>query len=140
MINYSLISKSMHWPARSKQINKIVINILKFKEELYFDKKINYTCNLILVNDKFIKKMNIKFRKKNQVTDVLTFINYVNFNNKKITKICDIFLSAEIIKKDAKKNSVSFYDHLTHLIIHSFLHINGFVHKKISDFNKMKMI
>ena len=39
-----------------------------------------------------------------------------------------------------KKNNINFYSHLTHLIIHSFLHINGYVHDKIKDFNKMKKI
>ena len=57
---------------------------------------------------------------------------------KKTRKICDIFLSAETILKDSKINKTNFYDHLTHIILHSFLHINGFVHNKINDFVKMK--
>ena len=59
---------------------------------------------------------------------------------KKKQKICDIFLSAETIKKDAKKNGINFYDHLTHLIIHCFLHVNGYDHKKNSDFIIMKKL
>ncbi len=39
-----------------------------------------------------------------------------------------------------KKNGINFYNHFTHLIIHSFLHINGFVHDNFDDFNKMKKI
>ena len=53
-------------------------------------------------------------------------------------KHCDIFLSVETITKDAKKNKIDFYNHLAHLIVHSFLHINGFLHKKRKDFKKMK--
>ena len=48
------------------------------------------------------------------------------------------FFSAEMIKKYAKKNLINFYDHLTHLIIHCFLHVNGYDHEKNSDFIKMK--
>ena len=84
--------------------------------------------------------MNYKFRKKNKATDVLTFISIVNIKKKKKQKICDIFLSAEMITKDAKNNKVSFYNHLTHLFIHSFLHINGYVHDKVEDSNRMKKI
>ena len=51
---------------------------------------------------------------------------------------CDIFFSAETIKKDAKKNIINFYDHITHLMIHCFLHVNGYDHKKETDFIKMK--
>ena len=87
---------------------------------------------------KLIKKMNLQFRKINKSTDVLTFVSKVNINMKKPRKICDIFLSAETILKDSKINEINFYDHLTHIIVHSFLHINGFVHKKINDFVQMK--
>ena len=37
-----------------------------------------------------------------------------------------------------KKNLINFYDHLTHLIIHCFLHVNGYDHKINTDFTKMK--
>jgi len=53
---------------------------------------------------------------------------------------CDIFFSAETIKIDAKTNLINFYDHLTHLIIHCFLHVNGYDHKKNTNFLKMKNI
>ena len=139
MIKYFLICKSKHWPARLKKINKLIKNINIYKNELNFNKKTDYYCNIILTDDETIKEMNYKFLKKNKATDVLTFVSNVNFKNKK-QKICDIFLSAEIIGSDAKKNNINFYNHLTHLLIHSFLHINGYVHDKIIDFNKMKKI
>ena len=84
--------------------------------------------------------MNYKYRNNNTATDVLTFVSEINLKKKRKTKICDMFFSAEIIKKDATKNRITFYNHLTHLIIHSFLHINGFTHKKLNNFNKMKEI
>ena len=80
------------------------------------------------------------YRKKNITTDVLTFVNYPKNQNNKFEAYCDIFFSAETIKKDAKKNLINFYDHLTHLIIHCFLHINGYDHNKKSEFIKMKKL
>ena len=71
---------------------------------------------------------------------MLTFISETRIDKINKTKICDIFFSAETIKKDAKKNGLNFYNHFTHLIIHSFLHINGFVHNSLDDFKKMKKI
>ena len=49
-------------------------------------------------------------------------------------------MAAEIIKNDAAKNYITFYDHLTHLFIHSILHVNGFKHEKVKDFIKMQNI
>ena len=140
MIKYILICKSKHWPARLKKVDNLIKNINNYKKELNFNRAIDYYCNIILTNDESIKKMNFKFLKKNKVTDVLTFVSEVNVKKNKKQKICDVFLSAEIIASDAKKNNINFYSHLAHLLIHSFLHINGYVHNKISNFNKMKKI
>ena len=120
-----------------KKIKEIAQKIIKI-EELNFKRKNFYILNLIFVDDKNIKKINKEYRKKNITTDVLTFVNSIK-NNKNIEETyCDIFFSAETIKKDAKKNIIDFYDHITHLIIHCFLHVNGYDHKKEIDFIKMK--
>jgi probable rRNA maturation factor len=71
---------------------------------------------LVFVDDKNIKKINKEYRKKNKTTDVLTFVNLIKNN----------------------KNIINFYDHITHLMIHCFLHVNGYDHKKETDFIKMK--
>ena len=136
-IQINFFCKSNHWPKRMKKIKEIARKIIKI-EELNFKRKNFYILNLIFVDDKNIKKINKEYRKKNITTDVLTFVNSIK-NNKNIEEIyCDIFFSAETIKKDAKKNIIDFYDHITHLIIHCFLHVNGYDHKKEIDFIKMK--
>ena len=138
MINLSFLCKSNHWPARLRKVVILVKKILYFENDLKFSNKIIYNCNIILTNDKLVKKMNLKYCNKKKSTDVLTFVSEINLKKSKKQKVCDIFLSAEIIKKDAERNNINFYNHLTHLLIHSFLHINGFDHKKLSDFNIMK--
>ena len=34
--------------------------------------------------------------------------------------------------------NINFYDHISHLIVHSLLHISGYVHKKNNDYLIMK--
>ena len=43
-------------------------------------------------------------------------------------------LSAEILAKDAIKNKINFYDHITHIIVHSLLHVSGYKHIKNNDY------
>ena len=136
-IETNFFCKSNYWCRRLIKIKKIVNDVLAF-DELNFKKKNNYFLNLIFVDDKKIKKINKMYRKKNKTTDVLTFVKSLKNNNYKNEIYCDIFFSAQTIKKDAKKNLINFYDHITHLIIHCFLHVNGYDHKKNSDFVKMK--
>tara|TARA_Y100001960_G_C14714943_1_gene849104 strand:- start:1355 stop:1777 length:423 start_codon:yes stop_codon:yes gene_type:complete len=114
-------------------VSKIILN-----DECGFKKNTSYFLNLIFVDNKNIRAINKTYRKKNQPTDVLTFVTTLNNKVTKKEKYCDIFFSAEMIKKDAKKNLINFYDHLTHLIIHCFLHVNGYDHKINVDFLKMK--
>ena len=138
-IQTNFFCKSNHWPKRMLKIKQIVKNIIKI-DELGFKKNNSYILNLIFVDDKKIKNINKAYRKKNKTTDVLTFVNCIKNNKNENETYCDIFFAAETITKDAKKNLVNFYDHITHLIIHCFLHVNGYDHKKKSEFLKMKKL
>ena len=138
MIRLNFYVQSNNWSRRINKVKKISNKVIKEKTNLKFDKNINYYLNIILLNNKKMKKLNLKFKKINKTTDVLTFVSTfenINFNK---SKYCDIFFSAETINLDSKKNKINFYDHFTHLLIHSFLHINGYMHKKVKDFIKMQ--
>tara|TARA_B100000929_G_scaffold13550_1_gene11092 strand:+ start:821 stop:1327 length:507 start_codon:yes stop_codon:yes gene_type:complete len=140
MINYTISSTTNKWTKRIRKIDEIIIQILAYKKDLKFINNINYYCDFILANDKFIKVLNKKFRKVNQPTDVLTFVSKLSLKNKKEDRHCDLVFSIDTILNDVKKNNVNFYDHLTHLIIHCFLHINDFLHNNIRDYLIMKNI
>ena len=138
-IETNFFCKSYYWSRRMNKINKIVSNLL-FYDDFGFKKNKYYFLNLIFINDNKIKKLNKYYRKKNKTTDVLTFVMQEEKKNITNEVYCDIFFAAETIKIDAKKNLINFYDHLTHLIVHCFLHVNGYDHKKNTDFLKMKNI
>ena len=138
-IQTNFFCKSNHWSKRMLKIKEIVTKVIKI-DDLGFKKNNFYFVNLVFVDDNKIKNINKMYRKKNIATDVLTFVNFIKNNKNENETYCDIFFSAETIKKDAKKNLINFYDHITHLIIHCFLHVNGYDHKKKSDFIKMKKL
>ena len=138
MIYYNIFTKTNHWPRRVKKIDDVINKILIYRKDLKFSSSINYFCNFILANDRYIKNFNHKFKNVNKSTDVLTFVSKLNIDNMKEEKYCDIIFSIETISNDAKKNNINFYHHLTHLIIHSLLHINDFVHNKIKDYLVMR--
>ena len=110
-IQTNFFCKSNHWSKRMLKIKEIVKNILKI-DDLDFKKNNFYILNLIFVDDRNIKNVNKKYRKKNKTTDVLTFVNFIKNNKNENEAYCDIFFSAETIKKDAKKNLINFFSHL----------------------------
>ena len=138
-IQTNFFCKSNHWSKRMSKIKEIVFKIIKIKD-IGFDNNTFYFLNLIFIDDKKLKNINRMYRKKNKATDVLTFVNFIKNEKNENEAYCDIFFSAETIKKDSKNNLINFYDHITHLIIHCFLHVNGYDHKKKSDFIRMKKL
>ena len=80
-----------------------------------------------------MKNLNFKFRKKNKTTDVLSFP--IKIKNKSIIYVGDIAISYEIIKK--RSLETDFFLEFDKMWIHGYLHLIGYDHKKLEDFNKM---
>ncbi len=117
-------------------VKKAISEVLK---EMDFKKK--YYISVLLTNDNGIKKINKRYRKINKSTNVLSFPqNDERFITKKTSKIIlgDIVISLEKIKKESKLQNKKLSDHLTHMVIHSLLHLLGFNHEKLKDFRMMK--
>ena len=117
-------------------VKKAISEVLK---EMDFKKK--YYLSILLTNDNGIKKINNKFRKINKPTNVLSFPqNDERFVEKKTPKVIlgDIVISLEKIIKESSLQKKQPSDHLTHMVIHSLLHLLGFNHEKLKDFEKMK--
>ena len=98
----------------------------------YFQKK-KQEFSILLTNNKKMKNLNFKFRKKNKTTDVLSFPlkNYMNRN----LYIGDIAISYEIINKRSKLSN--FFLEFDKMWIHGYFHLIGYDHKKLKDFKKM---
>ena len=117
-------------------VKKAISEVLK---EMDFKKK--YYLSILLTNNNGIKKINNKYRKINKATNVLSFPqNDERFITKKTSKIIlgDIVISLEKIIKESKLQKKQSSDHLTHMVIHSILHLLGFNHEKLKDFKIMK--
>ena len=93
----------------------------------------NLEFTILLTNNKRMKKLNKKFRKKNKATDVLSFPFTDNIKKRKY--LGDIALSYEIINKRSKKTNFKF--ELDRMWVHGYLHLIGYNHKKKVDFKKM---
>ena len=47
MIKYTISTESKHWPARLKNLNKLILRIIRYKKNLKFTDSTDYTCNFI---------------------------------------------------------------------------------------------
>jgi probable rRNA maturation factor len=137
MINIDVVSECKLWNKKIKE-PKIFFNVLAqiFPKKYRFMKK-KASLTILLSNNKNIKRLNKKFRNKNQATDVLSFPFEKKFNIKNSLYIGDIIMSYEFMNKPKISNSLDFKNKVTKIFIHGFLHLLGYDHIKLKDFKKM---
>ena len=133
MIKANVISGHLSWKIILKKPNDYLKKRLKILSKTPSFKKKNHEFSILLTNDKEMKKLNNKFRKKNKTTDVLSFP--IKIQNKNRLYVGDIALSYEIIKHRSKETN--FFLEFDKMWIHGYLHLIGYDHKKTKDFQKM---
>ena len=133
MIKANVISGHSNWKKFLIKPNLYLKKRLNKLSKTPSFKKKNHEFSILLTNNKEMKKLNHKFRKKNKTTDVLSFP--VKIKNKKKIYVGDIAISFEIIKERSKKTN--FFLEFDKMWIHGYLHLIGYDHKKYNDFKKM---
>jgi len=133
MIKANVILDHYKWKNKIKNPSYYFHKKLKKLNNIKSFKKKRQEFSVLLTNNKKMKSLNFKFRKKNKPTDVLSFPFYSL--QKKNFYIGDIAISFEVINKRSKKSN--FFYELDKMWIHGYYHLVGYNHKKIKDFKKM---
>jgi probable rRNA maturation factor len=74
-------------------------------------------ASVALTDDRTIKRLNYRDRGKNKPTNVLTY-----------ERPAEILLAYGVVAREAAREKKSVADHLSHLIVHGALHLQGFDH------------
>ena len=137
MISINVFSEEKAWSKRLKNKDIFFKKICKAfpKKYKFLNKKVTFT--LLLSNNKNIKKLNKVFRKKNKSTDILSFPLDKKIKIKKNTYLGDIIISYNYLDKPRSQDLKSFKEKVAKILIHGFLHLLGFDHKKNKDYSKM---
>ncbi len=133
MIKANVISGYSNWKKNIKRPNDYLKRKLKILSKVPFFKKKNHEFSILLTNNKKMQSLNLKFRKKNITTDVLSFP--VKIKDKKTLYVGDIAISYEIIQK--RSIETNFFLEFDKMWIHGYLHLIGYDHIKYNDFKKM---
>ncbi len=121
-----------NFPSFKKYISKTVKETLKLIDyKLPSDVHVSF----LLTSNKKIKELNLKFRKKNKYTNVLSFPMQSHYKNSYC--LGDIVLSNETLLREAMDQNVTKYDYLCKMTIHGMLHLLDYDHKTDSQFKKM---
>ncbi|WP_417480327.1 rRNA maturation RNase YbeY [Maricaulis maris] len=91
---------------------------------------------ILLGGDEGVASMNAQFRGKAGATNVLSFPAGEHADN----HLGDIALAHGVIHREAEDRDIAIADHLRHLVIHGFLHLQGFDHQQDDEAEVMEAI
>lgn len=95
--------------------------------------------SLVFADDEMIREINAEWRDKDKPTNVLSFPAFPLTPGKMPGPMLgDIIIARETVEREAVELDKTFEDHLTHLMVHGFLHLFGYDHMEVNDAEKME--
>ncbi len=94
--------------------------VKRVAEKVLKEEKKQRDISIAFIGEGRMRKLNKKYRKKNKVTDVLTFGEGLG----------EIVICLREVKKNAKKFNSSFQEELARVLIHGTLHLLSYDHEK----------
>lgn len=101
--------------------------------------KQNSEITIRIVDNKEITTLNRKYRKKNKVTNIISF-PFEAPKGIKADILGDLVICATQLRKEAIENKKTFISHWAHLAIHGTLHLLGHDHQNDKDAIKMEKL
>ncbi|MEF0940136.1 rRNA maturation RNase YbeY [Rhizobium sp. BR 362] len=95
--------------------------------------------SLVFTDDASIREINAEWREQDKATNVLSFPAFPLVpGGKPGPMLGDIIIAKETVEREAAELEKSFDDHLTHLMVHGFLHLFGYDHMNNSEAERME--
>jgi len=94
---------------------------------------------VVLTDDAEQQALNRDWRGKNKPTNVLSFPQIEPFGAVRGI-LGDIILARETVLREAEEEGKAFDAHLTHLIVHGFLHVLGYDHETEAEALRMESL
>ncbi|MBI1360568.1 MAG: rRNA maturation RNase YbeY [Alphaproteobacteria bacterium] len=89
--------------------------------------------SVLLTNDVEMRELNVQWRGIDKATDVLSFPYSGSGIPGQPRPLGDIALGLETAKRDADLMERAFEAHVSHLLVHGFLHLLGYDHIESAD-------
>ena len=122
------------WPAEdalaalSRRVLEHAAEFLALNEKQPFPKQA-VEISLVFTDDEDIRGINAEWRNQDKPTNVLSFPAFPLVpGGKPGPMLGDIIFAEETLRREALDLGKSFEDHLTHLMVHGFLHLFGYDH------------
>lgn len=133
------------WPSEERllEMSERVLGaaalFLQQKEKQPFPKTGAPEVSLVFTDDESIRGINAEWRSQDKPTNVLSFPAFpVTPGKMPGPMLGDIIFAEETLTREAADLGKSFDDHLTHLMVHGFLHLFGYDHIEDEEAEEME--
>jgi probable rRNA maturation factor len=96
--------------------------------------------SLLFTDDAHIRELNRRYRRIDRATNVLSFPAAVPAEARYCALLGDIALASETVRREAESQGLTIEAHLSHLIVHGFLHILGYDHANEAEASAMERL
>ncbi len=136
-IDFSIQSGS--WPTQA-ELTGLLDKALSTASNLCpFDMPAGAEVSVVFCDDENIQVLNKSFRDEDKPTNVLSFASNDGVEMTSWSPLLgDIILAQETIEREAEAQNKTFTDHITHLLVHGFLHLVGYDHMNDEDAENME--
>lgn len=139
------IQASSLWHSASEELIPMMQSILNQARQYFQYDPARIQLCVLLTDDAQSHALNKQYRKKDAPTNVLSFpqedLKKGTYLPKDETVLLgDIVLAYECIQKECALTQKSLKNHVSHLVLHGFLHLLGFDHKEEDDANEMEQL
>lgn len=94
--------------------------------------------NVVVVDDREIRRLNRRYRGKDKATDVLSFSYRDDGGGDAAGVIGDVFVSYQTLARDARRLEVAPAHLALRIVVHGFLHVLGYDHESDHDAARME--
>ena len=132
-ISIEILVESGDWPAKSKlsllATRTIKAAVAAIEPPLAKDAELS----LVFTDDAHARALNHRYRAIDKATNVLSFPGVPAVAGRFGPLLGDILLAEETIRREAEAAGLTVEHHLSHLILHGFLHILGYDHQNEAE-------
>lgn len=108
-------------------------NLARLAEKVLRAEGLKGRINLVFCENEYVRNLNLRYRKLDKVTDVLSFF----YGEEDV--LGEIYIASLQARSQAPRWKNTFYSELKRLVVHGALHLAGYDHMNAKDRKRMRL-
>ena len=141
MITIALARESDGWPEEAALLAMAERIISESSGQLKLKAAGPCELSLVFADDAMVKALNAKWRGKDKPTNVLSFPAFQISKGGKLPQLLgDVILAFETTAREAAEEGKPLDHHISHLVLHGFLHLLGYDHESGAEAEELEAL